>query len=99
MFTIVASSTTMSWAMPTTPRISHRRLSGAAPARAAGGPGRPTTPVLVLVLFIALAYLEVLRRLPCTDASGWTARRRRAQEAISAWSAGMRPGAGLPRGE
>jgi len=27
MFTIVASSTTMSWARPTVPRISHRRES------------------------------------------------------------------------
>jgi hypothetical protein len=27
MFTIVASSTTMSWARPTVPRISHRRGS------------------------------------------------------------------------
>ena len=35
MFTIVASSTTMSWARPTVPRMSHRRGSGVALARAA----------------------------------------------------------------
>src|SRR5215467_10170448 len=78
MFTIVASSTTMSWAMPTMPRISHRRLSramlawrgdtpgtprGAELARV-GGPGAwPAAPLLVPVLFIALTYLEILRSL------------------------------------
>src|SRR6266536_3382011 len=37
MFTIVASSTTMSWARATVPRISHRRGSGGALARTARG--------------------------------------------------------------
>src|SRR5215470_11648307 len=39
MVTIVASSTTISWASPTVPRISHRRRSGVTLARAAGRPG------------------------------------------------------------
>ena len=39
MLTIVASSTTISWARLTVPRISHRRESGVALARAARGPG------------------------------------------------------------
>src|SRR5215467_5316401 len=68
MFTIVASSTTMSWAMPTMPRISHRRLSGAMLARGGGPPGTPwgawpAALLLVPVLFIALTYLEILRSL------------------------------------
>jgi hypothetical protein len=41
------------------------------------------------------------RRFHChaTDAVGWKARRRRAQEVTSAWSTGMPPGVGVPRGE
>jgi hypothetical protein len=38
-------------------------------------------------------------RCHATDAVGWTARRRRAQEVTFAWSAGMPPGTGVPRGE
>src|SRR5215813_15070720 len=49
MFTIVASSTTISWARPTVPRISHRRGSRAASVPAAG-------TVLALVSLIALTY-------------------------------------------
>jgi len=40
-----------------------RQASSRVLARAAGGPGRPTAPMLVLALFIALAYLEILRSL------------------------------------
>src|SRR5262249_24627207 len=48
MFTTVASSTTMSWARPTVPRISHRR----------GGKGGGTRDgtALALVSLIALTY-------------------------------------------
>src|SRR6516165_9747296 len=53
MFTIVASSTTMSWARPTVPRISHRRGSGPAPARAAGPAG--TAPALVSLITLHLS--------------------------------------------
>src|SRR5215475_16093287 len=49
MLTTVASSTTMSWARPTVPRISHRRG-----ARAAAVPAMGTA--LALVSLIALTY-------------------------------------------
>ncbi len=57
MFTIVASSTTISWARPTTARISQRRGSGASPAVAEGG--RPFA-FGILISDIALSYLEDL---------------------------------------
>ena len=47
MFTIVMSSTTISWASPTTPRISHLRGSG--PAVWSGAP-----PVLALTSLMTL---------------------------------------------
>src|SRR5579875_2240178 len=53
MFTIVASRTTMSWAMPMTHRTSHRRRSPpASPGTAAGWPA-------VLAAFMIPTYLEV----------------------------------------
>src|SRR5215470_20423808 len=49
MFTIVASSTTMSWARPTVPKMSHGRGSWVASVPAVG-------TALVLVSLIALTY-------------------------------------------
>jgi hypothetical protein len=48
MFTIVASSTTISWATPMTARISHRRRPGAAVA--AGGCRRAGSSPVIEVL-------------------------------------------------
>ena len=57
MFTIVTSRTTISWARPTTARISHRLESGAlAACLAAAG----SVPLGMFIADIALSYLEQL---------------------------------------
>src|SRR5690348_7543390 len=74
MFTIVMSRTTISWARPTTPRISQRRGSGvaagpAAPALAAA-PAVVAAPLVAAPALVAPVVAAAPAVVPCLFPSG-----------------------------